>query len=422
MGDSMQTITIKNKPTFIFNQDFQTIQIDVIFPFKRSEENLAYQNVLPTILNSCCKRYSSERDFSKQVQKLFILNAFCSCSSFIDYSYFTFHFMIPDLSELGDDLLKEQFAFFHEMIYRPKAYQHHFYQKEVEREKENLRVYLDKVKKDSNSYANVRVKEILDPYGRFSSSIHNHAEEIDLVTTKNLYEFYENTILNNQPLIYIFGNTNQDLYTSYCNRYLYRKKFLPKNVSFEVKNYLSYTSKMKEVVEESTFRNSIYISIYQVKDMKKEDEVYLEVVKRLLSSLSSRLLNKKLRDENDLVYSTSSIAYLNYGVLEVVASIHPDSILLVKEKIKEVFHELEDEDKIKDGLEKIKERNRIGLITLLDDKIGLFQDGITKDSHIEDTQEEFYQKIIQVTPHDITSFMKRLTCTLTYFLKEGEDE
>ena len=60
--------------------------------------------------------------------------------------------------------------------------------------------------------------------------------------------------------------------------------------------------------------NSLIAYFYKVKDMDYEKEIYLSIVNELLNSLSSRLLNKKLRDENDLVYSSYSTTSLLYFI------------------------------------------------------------------------------------------------------------
>ena len=418
----MKKIHIKNTPTFFYNKDFQTIMIQVIFPFPREEEKLAFQNLLPGMLNSVSKKYPTEREFSKELQKLYILGAFCSSTSIMDYGYFTFHFMIPDVYSLNKNLLEEQFQFFSQMIYGPKVKDNHFFEEELTREIENLKVYIEKSKKDTNSYAVIRGKEIVDPNGRFSSSIHNHTDLIDQVNPSNMYEYYQETIYENQPLIYVFGNVEEKEITELCQKYLYRKEFGEKDILLETKHYLPVFSDVKDVVEESDFRNSVYLSFYKVKDMSLEDEVLLDVVKGLLSSLSSRLLNKKLRDENDLVYSSQAVTFNSYGLLGIFTFIHSDNISIVREKVKEVLEDLKDEEMIAPLLQNIKERNRVSLIRILDDKTGLFQDAVIEDLGIDFTAKEYYEKLVKVTPHDVACFMDRLVLDTHYFLKEGEHE
>ncbi len=416
----LKTITIQNKPIIIHNEDFQTIQIQVIFPFPRDEEMLAYPSLLPRILHSVTSQYPTEREFTMATQRLFLLSSFCSYSSLIQDSQYSFHFMIPDTKALGEDLLEEQFQFFSEMIYHPKVENNRFCQMEFEREVQNLKMEIENTLQDPNSYAFIHAKKIVDPDGRFSSSLALYPEQIDEVTPEKLYQHYLDTIYNNQPVIYIFGNVSDQKMEELCQKYLYRTSFSLKTISIETKNYLPVVTPPKEVTQQSQFRDSVYLAFYKVKDMKEEDEFLLGVVRGLLSSLSSRLLSKRLRDEADLVYSCGASTYDNYGLLCIYASIHSDSVFLVQEKIQEVFEQLRDEELIAPLLQNIKDRLKVGLVRLLDDKTSLFQDAIIKDLKIDYSTEEYYQKIVTITPQDVILFLDRIVLDTKYFLKEGD--
>lgn len=418
----MKTILRKTKPIIIQNKDFQTIQIKVFFPFKKEEKDIANMNLLPGLLHHVCQKYPTEREYSLEMQKLFILSCFCSDSSFIRDSYFSFNFMVPDVYSLNQNILEEQFQFFSEMMYHPKVHNKKFYQDEFQREVDNLKVDIEKSLKDTATYAYIKAREIIDSNGEYSSSIYNHQEQIDQVTPESIYQFYENTIYNNQPFIYVFGNVDSKEIESLCNKYLYRKPVSEKKFDVQIKNYLPICDNVKDVVEKSDFRNSVYACFYKVKDMCEDDEILLSVVHGLLSSQSSRLLSKSLRTENDLVYYASSMNSSNYGLLGIITFINKQNIELVKEKIDEVMGYLRQEDIIAPCLENIKDRNRISLIRQLDDKLTLFREAIIDDLKIDITNLEYHNKLIKITPKDIVQFMDRLVLDTKFFLEEGNHE
>lgn len=418
----MKTIQRKKEPTFFLNKDFQTIQVKVIFPFPKEEKNLAYVHILPNLLQLVCAKYPTERDYSLAMQKEYILNAMCTYSSMGELSYFTFHLTIPDTVSLRKDVLKEQFDLFSQMIYDPKLNGDAFCLEEFEREVSNLKVYVDKMMKESSSYAFIKAKEAVDPDGAFSTSIYNHLNLIEEANPKDLYQFYLDTIYNNHPLIYAFGNFDEDKLRSLCHEYLYRQEFDDEDMSGNLDIYVPIKETPTIVNEESNFRNSVYLTFYNVKDMSDDDKILLDTVKNLLSSQSSRLLNKKLRDEHELVYSSYAINYDNNGLLAVCAYIHQSHKEETKEKIKEALKDLENEEIVSEYLPILKERFRLGLIRKLDDKMALFQEKVLEDLGIDDTSDEYYQKLCNLTPSDISQFMKRLILNTEYFLKEGEHE
>lgn len=102
--------------------------------------------------------------------------------------------------------------------------------------------------------------------------------------------------------------------------------------------------------------------------------------------------------------------------------INKDNLDLVKMKILEVINDLKNEKIVAPLLENIKERKRLNLLRMLDDKYSLLGDFIVEDLGYDDTNLEFYNKVKEVTAKDISNFIDRLILDTIYFLKEEEHE
>lgn len=59
----MKTLTISTNPIFIKNENFQTILINVIFPYQENEKELAKQALLPAMLAYMNEKYPTEEAF-----------------------------------------------------------------------------------------------------------------------------------------------------------------------------------------------------------------------------------------------------------------------------------------------------------------------------------------------------------------------
>ena len=271
-------------------------------------------------------------------------------------------------------------------------------------------------------YHSYRIKNLIDNEGYLSDSLINDEDLLEEVTPQSLYEFYLKNIKECQPSIYIFGNVDEERIYNLCDKYLYIEKFNNTERDYRLDYYLKPRREVNYVEEESTFKDSAISFVYKVKDMTDEDIIYLNVIRDLLNSLSSRLLNKKLRDENDLVYSSKVLSYDNFGAFEITALINKNNVEFVKEKIKEVIEDLKNEELISPLLENIKDRKRVNLLRILDDKYALLSDFIVSDLGLDDTTEELYEKIKEVTACDIKIFIDRLILDTVYFLKEEENE
>lgn len=415
-------VKIVNKPIIFQNSDFQTIQIKVFFPFKREDADIAKMHLLPGLLHNVCSKYPSEEEFTMVCKNLYILANYCTCNVMGDIGYFCFNFMIPDSKHLDSKLLEEQLSFFHEMIYNPKTNKDKFCYDEFKREVDNLNVDIDKVLKDNVSFALIEAKKVVDDGGLFSSNIYNHRDQIDKVNEKDLYEYYKKNICSNAPLIYIFGDVKNTKIDVLAKKYLYNNNSKEYSTDICIKNYLPVRNDIKDIIYKSDFKNSVLIEFYKIKDMSYDDEVLIGTVKELLNSLGSRILNKKLRDEGEFVYSSYAISYNNYGLFGIVALIQNKNIDLVKEKIREALLVLKDENYINDLLNNIKEKHRLNLIRRLDDKTSLFQDEIVNDLGIEISPQEYYQKLCNLSTKDISEFVDRLVLDTIYFLEEAEHE
>lgn len=418
----MNTITLKNKPVILKNTDFQTILIQVMFFYKKETNDLANINLLPALLNFMNNKYKTESEFALERKKLMILGTNVNKMSLGENGYYSFNMIVPDTYALGDDLLDEQFAFLKEFIYNPRVENGAFLQFEFEREKENIKRGIDNCLKNMMPYHSHRIKNLIDDEGYLSDTLINNQELLNEATPQSVYEFYLNNIKNNQPVIYVFGNVDENRINDLCNKFLYLNKFENTQKEYKLDYYLKPRDTVQTIEENSTFKDSAISYIYKVKDMNKNDIIVLNLIKDLLNSLSSRLLNKKLRDENDLIYSSKVVSYEHFGVFEITALINKDNVSIVKTKILEVIEDLKNEELVTPLLENIKERKRLNLLRILDDKYALLSEFVVSDLKLDDTLEVLYEKTKNITAKDISNFVNRLVLDTVYFLKEEEYE
>lgn len=418
----MQNVILKNQPVILNNNDFQTIQIKVIFPFENSMDNLANIHLLPGLLNYKNNTYPSENEFSIARKKFFILGCFVSSNSLCENAEYAFNFSIPKKQILNKNYLEEQFAFFRDFIYNPLVQDNEFIEFDLDREKKNLQLCMDNMVKNIKPYQRIKIHELIDDVGIMTRELIYHQELLNQVTTKSIYKHYLDVIYNNQPIIYVMGDVDNEEITNLCNKYLYRKKFDTKNISIELFNYLKPRENVQEITEKSNFKDSSISFVYKIKNYNDDEYVILNLLRDLLTSLSSRLLDIKLRDENELIYSSRVSSDSRYGVFEITAFIQKDNLDIVKEKIKELVSDFKNTELIAPLLENIKDRKRVNLLRKLDSKFQIFDDFIIHDLGIDDTTEEYYEKVLKITANDISSFVDKLVLDTIYFLEEEEHE
>ena len=417
----MKTLTIPTDPIFIKNENFQTILINIIFPYQEKEEELAKQALLPAMLVYITEKYPTEELFQKQLKENYILSYSARQITIGTTAAFNFHLEIPDKKTLKKDVIEKQVELFSEAIFHPKIENEGFDNFELKREKENLKLKIRNSEKSFKAYLSNQTAKLVDNEGIFSRNLKDHLSQIDEITPQNLYDYWKEKIKNNTPIIFIMGNIEEKEITPIIEKYFIKYDKEYQTLETDYIHYLTpYRTTPQKITEEKEFRDSAISLIYKVKDMKQEDNILLSLVHSLLTSLSSRLLNKKLRDEYNLIYSSEVTFFPNYGLLKITAYINPKNKDIVEEKIKEVLNSLKDENKITPLLEKIKERRRINLIRSLDNKYSIMNDNIFKTLKIDYTSEESYNLLKEKTAKDVAEFIDRLSLDTTYFLKESD--
>lgn len=416
-------IKIPKRPVIIKNEDFQTIIIRVMFPFYDEDEYLTKLTLLPSMLMYMNNKYQTEEEFQKNRKKNYILSTSCNRITVGTNMCLCFSMVIPDVNALGFDNLEEQFKFFSEMIYNPKIIDGGFDKNELTREKRNLELSIDNALKNLKPYQSVRGLELIDDEGILSSTVENHRYQLDDINPMNMYDLYQQIISSYHPLVFAFGNIDEEYINKLADKYLYKNVSNVDIIERRYNHFLKvYDKETKFVEEKKNFKDSSVSFYYKIKDMAEDDFTKLSLVRSLLTSLSSRLLNKKLRDENDLVYSSKAVAYLRFGVFEITAYINKNNKDIVIEKIKEVMEDIKNPDYIREYLNNIKERRRIALIKSLDDKFTLLNDVVLDVLKVEKKMEEDYKEVLNISAEDVSEFVNRFVLDTIYYIEEEAHE
>lgn len=417
----MKEITIAN-PTLIKNENFETIIITVIFPYQEKIEELAKQALLPAMLMYMNEEYPTEEEFQKALKENYIVDYFAKQITVGTSNSFAFYLVIPDKLTLKKDYIEKQISFLEKCLYHPKLINEEFDNFELDREKENLLIKLKNTDKSFHAYQTKKLHKLVDNEGIFSRSLYDHQDLIEKLTSKELYKFYQEKIKNNHPLIFILGNIEKQTILPIIKKYFPTLKE-QETLKTNYRHYLKpFRITPQEITEEKKFKDSSLSLVYKVENMKEEDTILLGLLKNILTSQSTRLLSKKLRDEYNLVYSSYATFYPNFGIFEITAYINALNKDLALEKILEVMNDIKQEKELRPLIEKIIRRRKTILIRSLDNKYSILTNEIYKKLDIAYTDKESYDLLTKVTEEDLLEFLSRLKLDTIYFLKEMQDE
>ena len=416
----MSILKFPNKIQYLHNNDFKTIIIKIMFPIDFTKENIALNAMLPQMLSYMTKNYPNEEDLVLEKKKRCLIG-----SNIYNYSVGTngclcYEFVIPDSTCLNNNLFDSQFELMEEIIYNPKIINDQFDLDDYERELKNTKLGLDSIDKNMRSYQHTKLINLVDDQGILSLSLYNYKQYLDKVNTSNLYDYYKE-VIKRTPFIFVFGNIDENIFNKLFYKYIIKSN--KKNIIVKG-NYDNYLNNYRDVYqyyeEKKDFKDSALSIVYKIRNYNKNDGLYLRIVSSIMNSMSTRVLDNKLRGDHDLVYGSRCSIYRHYGLFEITTFINKDNKDMVLEKIFEVMDELKNIDYITPLLDRIIEGERISLLKMLDLKYSLFDDYIFSYLDLDIKKTDFYHKLLDVKPIDIINFLNRFVVDTIYYLEEGD--
>lgn len=416
-------IKVSKEPVIIKNDSFKKIMLNLIFPcsHKWKDSTVVYSSLLIRLLLEKTECFSSKEAFLNAQIQHYVLSMKLSKYNMGKNHCISMSITIPDAQILQDKDYSYQktIRFIFDSLYHPYKIDNAFSMDDVEKAKNRLKHYINNSFKDIMSYSSIRMDEIIDDEGLFNDTLFKHKNEIDKIDEKSLYQFYQETIQKNYPFIFVLGNVDStfgDIIKNELPQSLSSNSIRTDYVhSFSIKRIENYIEESKD------YSQSIVKFAYKIENYTQEDIFMLSLLYFILNSQSSQVLFEYLRTKENLVYTAMASCYFDYGVLFITAQIYRDKKEKTIKTIKEVMQKLEDENFIKERLEKIKERKRINLERQKDTMSTIMGDFIDDYFRYRDSLAFEYEKIKVVTEKDIVAFVKRLHLDTIYYLEGTHD-
>lgn len=406
------------------NKNFNTIIIKILFPFSYEKKEVLKKTILPAMLVYTNQKWKEEEDFRKEISKRSILSLKSGMIEIGKQCFLSFTCVMPDKKTVEEDLLPNALSFLLDTIYHPNIINGAFEEKLFLKEKRSLEKDIENVFHNITSYSQYKIWSFLDPKEEYIVSAVNHKEELATLTAQEVYAFYKKIVPNKKPIIFIYGDFKKKNAEEIIQKYLEKEKVtFPKDFHPIYKSlYTKNIKKPIKIEETKPFHQSYLTYVYQIENIKIEEEALLISVSALLSSSSTNLLMKKLRDELGLVYSTFSKVAGDGSLLFVTAKLYKENRKKAEKGLEEVMEILKDKTKVAPLLDLLKEDIKVYKVERKDAKFALLDSYMSKTLQSGKTTEEIFEDILSIKVEDITNFVARLKKILTYFLKGEENE
>ena len=405
------------KPKIIRTKKYKTIDIVLIYPIKFQKNHFFDLKIIRNIITSTSKDFPLEQDFRKEVLKKLIINYNIGIERVKHSLFFKVYLTVPNPKEVHDFNLKEAIDFFFKAIYCPNVENDSFKEKDIEREKNFIMSKTKNINKDIYGYSYDAFMKAVDIDFYNDHSSYANLDILDTVTPKSVYKYYLENIINTPPIIFVYGNIlKSEVNNLFKDYFIYQEDIeLDKDFSYYKKSNL----KVNEVIEvKKEYQDSILNMAFLVKNMKDEDEIYLRALNNLITkSLGISLFFKKLRLDNNLVYSVFNSVKLNRGLLVVETSLEKNNKEKVVNLIKETLSELKDKKVLEEYQEKCLKCMRYQEIRRCDEKYSKLDEAIDYYLGISITQKELAKKFKGIDIDKFLKFLNRIELDTIYFLR-----
>lgn len=413
--NKIEKMKFKSKPYIIKNDKFSTIEFILIFETKYSDKYIFYLPLLKQLLLNTSKKYKTESEYRKAYKNNMIISQTMKTFRYNENLFFEFSLIVPDPKKIREYDIEESFKFFIDTIYNPNVENNEFNIKQFERERDFLKADIYNSIKKVNNKAYQSFLNNVDDIGILKNNIYNNMNLIEEANPKELFDIYKKNILENKPIIFIYGNVNDNI-NNMIEKYIkIDNKYIIFNKNYD--NYLKPFNKIKNVEEISNYNQSILYMAYKVKNMKEEDKIYLNIIKNILSYGSNDLVFKKLRTEKNLIYSSDTWCNSRVGLLVVEAYINNNSKEEIIKSVKSVIKSLKGKDKLKIYLDKLIEDIYYELIRQKDSRTIKINDFIGKKFSFSYTTNELIKEYKNINIDNLIEFINRLKLDTIYFLR-----
>lgn len=414
-----ELITLKREPYIIKNK-YSTIDFFFIFPALYKKEYMFYLLLLKQILLNSSFLYKNEKLYKRKWEDLMIISESLTNKILNNNLYLEFRLTVPNPKVIKNYDLERAFSFFVNTIYKPNIVGNKFNKKVFERERTFLKEYILMSLKNVYSESYQKFLNLVDDKGILKDNIYNNLDLIKNANEYELYDVYNELIINNKPIIMVYGDVDKSI-VSLIKKYVNIKNEKVK-LNIDYYNFLFPREKCKYVIENSKYNQSILYVAYKVKKMNNNDLIYLNLIKNILGIGAESLIFKTLRVDSGLVYSCSTWCDSITGLLVIETYINNNSNDIVLDKIKNLIDMLKNKEILRKEIYRVLESLKYSVIRKKDNKNKKLDDFIKYKFKFGFTIEKLIEKYSNLDLDLTIDFINRLVLDTVYFYKGDFNE
>lgn len=319
---------------------FKDVGVSIRFLAPLKEETATARSLLAMLFCDYCEAYPSKQAMANHMDELYGMSFHASTMGYGKGQVLELKSRSLDAKYIGFqiDLLEEQFAFLHEVLFHPYLENNCFASKMVEEAKVLLLSKMQRMWDDPSSYSVHRALELVDKTAPISVSALGMQKQLESTTIHDLMNVYHQLLTDDEIEVIVCGNVKEERIIQLCNQYLsFEGTHSRKEHAYQVN-----VSKPLRRVEESKAISQTYLMLVYQTNIPVNDDRYwaLKVANAILGQYPSSFLFQEVREKNSLCYSIFSNLISFDGALGITTGINrkdiDQALDLIHEQVKRV--------------------------------------------------------------------------------------
>lgn len=398
---------------------FKTITVEVNFRRKIKKEDITIRNLLKSILLTSNKSFKTERELIKETESLYDLKLISTNTRIGNYSNLSFkvRFLNEKYTEAG--MNEYSIAFLMDILFNPNIENNKFSSEDLKKCKSKLEKSIQKLKDNKLKYTLFKLLETA-PEKPYSYNTYGYLEDLEKVTTTNLYEYYKSVLADDYVDIFVVGDIDTAKIKSLLKKYFKATTF-KKVKSDIIVDELQPRKRIRKIKEIDNVNQSQLTLLCTLNNLTDFERKYtLLAYNEMLGGSSSSLLFDTVREKNSYAYYVNSSQKAYDNILMIYSGIESGNSENVLKLIRKTLQNIAKGNFTDNDLENAKNTIIASIKASTDSPAGIINTYYAKVLVDSLEFEQRIENIKQITKSDIINLSKKIAMHTLYVL-EGEN-
>lgn len=404
---------------FIKTKKFKTITIDVDFYREIKKEEITKRNLLKMVLLESSKNYKNERELIIESENLYDIKVTSSVARIGKFSNLSFQTKFLNEKYTEEDMNKESIIFFLELIFNPNIKNNAF--QNIQKQKNKLKQDIISLKDNKIKYSVLKLMEKIKdrPY---SYNTFGYIEDLEEINEKNLYEYYQKVLKEDQIDIFVLGDFDGNQIKEIFKEYFKVTTFKKENKNLIIEE-LPKRKRLVRYREYDKVNQSQLIILCNLNDLTDFERRYtIKLYNELLGGSSNSMLFETVREKHSYCYFINSNVKAYDNILIINSGVEKENIDKTIKLIKKVLKNIKD-GKIDDELINSAKNTIISSIkSSSDEPMGIINTCFSKVLVGTESEEERIKSLCKVTKEDIIKVSKKVNLHTILTLESRKEE